>query len=542
VGARLDGTRHRLAAKTAGHAHHGGVGHPRVIAQHLLELGAVDRVPTPVDDVLDPIDDGHVPVGVDAGNIAGGQPPLRRQRRGGRRRVVEIAGGDQRAAQHQLAGPGAGVATVGVDAGRLHARQRTPCRVGAREQIGVKGHGGRRVGLGQPVDVVPGRAGHRPAQLVQHRHRHGRATERGQAHRGGGLGVEAAAAQQQLPERRGGVGPRDRLAAQCREVGRRVGGRQQHAGGPGQGHGQQVGTQPRDVGQREHHRGAVVRAQAQQGLIAVGAVHRGAVDHLHGLGRPGGARGEHGLETGGLVGAVLGGKGPWGGRGAKDRLGVAHAGRRETGLGQRLLQLGAARGGGRHHAGAHRGELASPLPHPHARVEPGQDQPRAGTGEHGHGQRQAVGRGHRHPGAGLGAGVDQPRGGALGQVGQLGVGHPPRAAGGGGVAVGGAIPVGGGTPSRAAARIAPGEVDDGLAVAPASHGAIERVEDGGHTVGIAQRRRAQPRLAGHPHRPTSARPCSAAPTPAASPITARWALTRPSPAPARPWRHTSPRR
>ena len=69
--------RRHLAPALVGHAHHGHLAHRRVGAQRGLDLDRRDVLAAGHDEVLPAVDDRHVAVGVDDGEVAGAEPPPR---------------------------------------------------------------------------------------------------------------------------------------------------------------------------------------------------------------------------------------------------------------------------------------------------------------------------------------------------------------------------------------------------------------------------------------------------------------------------------
>src|SRR5581483_1898346 len=63
-----------LADDGIGAAHHDGGGHPPVVEQHRFDLGRVELLAAPVDDVVGPAGQVQVAVGVEAADVAGRQP------------------------------------------------------------------------------------------------------------------------------------------------------------------------------------------------------------------------------------------------------------------------------------------------------------------------------------------------------------------------------------------------------------------------------------------------------------------------------------
>ena len=98
-----DERRRDLADLDVGHADHGGVGHVGVFEEHCFELGRCHLEAVVLDQLLDPPDDEQVPVGVDAGEIAGVQPAVGVDGLGGRGGVVEVSGHHLWSPHEQLA-------------------------------------------------------------------------------------------------------------------------------------------------------------------------------------------------------------------------------------------------------------------------------------------------------------------------------------------------------------------------------------------------------------------------------------------------------
>ena len=143
IGARTrdDDRADLLAHHLVGHAHHRHLEHRRVLDEGVLDLDAVDVLAAAVDHVLHAVDDLHEPLVVDAGEVAGVQPPID-ERLGGLLGLVPVAGHHVLPADQQL--PDArrriDVAQVDLDGRRREAR---PSRVGPRRT--------RRAGTSTPT-------------------------------------------------------------------------------------------------------------------------------------------------------------------------------------------------------------------------------------------------------------------------------------------------------------------------------------------------------------------------------------------------------
>ena len=163
--------RHRLAGHRVGHRprrpRRRSPGGSRSISSTSAreDLGAA-----PVDHVLAAVEHRDEAVGVQARDVAGVEPAVDDRRRG-RLRVAGVAGGDQRAAQPQLARARPRPATVPSSArtcASMHGSGR-PTEPGPGRELVVEQDRRRRVGLGQPVDVEQPHAGQRLAQRGRQR-------------------------------------------------------------------------------------------------------------------------------------------------------------------------------------------------------------------------------------------------------------------------------------------------------------------------------------------------------------------------------------
>src|SRR5699024_904495 len=84
-----------------------GLEHRSVLVQDALDLGAGDVLTARDDQVLQPVDDEEVAVGVAHADVAGVEPPARERGRG-RVGVAPVAGEHLRAPQHDLPGVSGG--------------------------------------------------------------------------------------------------------------------------------------------------------------------------------------------------------------------------------------------------------------------------------------------------------------------------------------------------------------------------------------------------------------------------------------------------
>ena len=80
-----------LAQALVGSGHHRDLGHALHVGQQLLDLGGAHVLAAPDDDVLQPVGDGQVAVGVDDADVAGVEPAVLVDRLG-RERGVGVAG------------------------------------------------------------------------------------------------------------------------------------------------------------------------------------------------------------------------------------------------------------------------------------------------------------------------------------------------------------------------------------------------------------------------------------------------------------------
>ena len=134
---------HRLAPLRVGPADDGGGPDAGVAQQRLLHLARVDVHPAADDQVLGPVAQREVPVGVEAADVAGVQPAAA-QRLGGGLGLVPVAGHDDVAADHHLAD---------LAGGQLAVRRRR--RRGPRRRCG----GSRRSAAAPATGDGPGRRG-----------------------------------------------------------------------------------------------------------------------------------------------------------------------------------------------------------------------------------------------------------------------------------------------------------------------------------------------------------------------------------------------
>ncbi len=420
-----------------------------------------------VDHVLGSVEDGHVAVGIDAGQIAGAEPPVGDGRRR-RLRIAVVAGGHQRASHQQLPGlVGAQVVAVVVDHPRLHARKGPAHRSWLVRELVVEEDRGRRVGLGQAVDVTQGQPGQAPAQLGDGRQRHRRATEPCDAkvvERRRGQGPNP---QQALPQCRDQVEPGDALPGDEVDELCRAGVGHQHAAPTYQEHGQQVGVHGADVGEGEHHGGDVVAIEAHRRREAEPAVHAGPVHDAAGLGATGGAAGVDHRVGVGLVGSIGGDVGPATASTGEvvaegsDPLGGQTG---DGGGGEKVVDEGRL-GQGQARPGVV--EEVGPLVGRRPGAQPDQHAPGAGAGEQGHREVEAVVADHGQAVTPPHPFLAQPLGRALDELGEL-----PEAD----------LSLGGG--------------DEG-AVGEAPYRPVEHVEHGPRPVRVAERRGSQPLLVAH---------------------------------------------
>lgn len=191
---------------------------------------------TPGDHVLLPVQDVHVAVGIDPGDVAGAEPPVLDGGRG-RRLITEVTRCHQRPAQQELSGlPGLERSALVVDQASLHARKRSPDRARFEGELVIEQHRRGRVRLGQPIDVQKSDPGQAGPELGDGARREGGSTEAEPAQMGDGLGPKRGVAQQEQPHRRHGVGPRDALLGQRAEVGGRPRSGDQGATAPDESH------------------------------------------------------------------------------------------------------------------------------------------------------------------------------------------------------------------------------------------------------------------------------------------------------------------
>ena len=71
-----------------GRRHHGDLRHARHVGEQLLDLGGAHVLAAPDDDVLHPVGDGEVALGVEHADVAGPEPPVRVDRRVGQQGSV----------------------------------------------------------------------------------------------------------------------------------------------------------------------------------------------------------------------------------------------------------------------------------------------------------------------------------------------------------------------------------------------------------------------------------------------------------------------
>ena len=164
VGGHHEG-HHRLAPLRVGPADDGGGPDAGVAEQRLLDLPGVDVHPPADDQVLGPVPQREVPVGVEAADVAGVQPASP-QRLGGGIGLLPVAGHDHVAPDHHLADLAGGEVAVGVvddadldvGAGDADALQAVPPPGMVPVGVVCLGQGGdRHRRLALPVDL--GQAG-----------------------------------------------------------------------------------------------------------------------------------------------------------------------------------------------------------------------------------------------------------------------------------------------------------------------------------------------------------------------------------------------
>ena len=103
-----DPGRDDLAVPGVGQADDGDLGDAGVVVQELLDLGRIDVLAPPDDQLLAAADDPVVAVVALAGEVAGVKPAVGVDHPGGRLGVLVIAGHDAVAARAKLAGLAAG--------------------------------------------------------------------------------------------------------------------------------------------------------------------------------------------------------------------------------------------------------------------------------------------------------------------------------------------------------------------------------------------------------------------------------------------------
>src|SRR5207245_1826312 len=102
---RHDAGERPLLPALVGQADDGGLQHVRVAHDQVLELDARDPLAAALDDVLRPIRDLHVAVGVDRHHVAGTEPTVVERLR--RASIIVVGRGDPRPAYLELADAGA---------------------------------------------------------------------------------------------------------------------------------------------------------------------------------------------------------------------------------------------------------------------------------------------------------------------------------------------------------------------------------------------------------------------------------------------------
>ena len=145
----------RFAPAFVLHPDDGGLRHRRVGQQRRLDLGGGHVLAAGNVDVLEPVDDFDVALGVALHQVSGAQPATGQDGRGGGG-IAEVAGEDPRAAHQQLSGRGAVENLPGHRIGHRDGDMRVwfarvadhPCRI----LVGQAEHIGRR--LGQPVALA----------------------------------------------------------------------------------------------------------------------------------------------------------------------------------------------------------------------------------------------------------------------------------------------------------------------------------------------------------------------------------------------------
>ena len=159
--------RHDLLAEPAvGTPDHSGRRDRGVRQQHVLHVAGVDVEATPDDEVLDPVHDVEVAVGIEVADVAGVHPPLAHRQCGGLR-VLPVALHHPGRPDAHLAGlTGRHRLAELVDDAQLDAGKRQPHAAGTRCVVRV--HGGGRGHLGAAVAVADPHPGHPPFELLPH--------------------------------------------------------------------------------------------------------------------------------------------------------------------------------------------------------------------------------------------------------------------------------------------------------------------------------------------------------------------------------------
>ena len=191
---------HRFTRVWVRHAHHAHFGHARVLGQHLFHLGRVHVEPADDDEVLGPVDEVQVAIGVDRGDVARTQPPVGREHTGRECRFVPVAQ-EHVGALHPHFTRIAFQRVVArlVDQTHLHARQHASHRAVLHGHPGRTGDHGRR--LGEAVTLGE----HQAEPLLEAMHRligHACRTRECQTHPGETVGRRLGEHAERHPERR----------------------------------------------------------------------------------------------------------------------------------------------------------------------------------------------------------------------------------------------------------------------------------------------------------------------------------------------------
>lgn len=287
-----------------GQPDHGGLGHRLVGVKDVLDLAGGDQDAPGVDDVLHPVDDGEIAVGVAYGEVAGVEPAVA-EGLGGLLRLVPVALAQLRRAVDDLAAFAVGhVPALLVDHLRLDEQHRAPAGVhAALVLLGAENHR-QRADLALPEAVVEGEVRQPFPEPFEDGHRHDRRPVVGLAQSAEVAGGEVGAAGQADPH--GGRGEEAVRAARFDQVEEQVtvGGVEQDVLGADGQVGQQEDVRLGRVVERQRVHGAVAGLEVEGGDRAEVLVHQRAVGHHRALGQRGGAGGVEELHE--VLGARLG--------------------------------------------------------------------------------------------------------------------------------------------------------------------------------------------------------------------------------------------